>query len=190
MMENENTENEGIYEDSTLSDFIIREISEHKIDVKLNDEWLNIFDIIETKLEEESLAGYYYDDFTEIIFNDKKYYKISLEEKEYTITDYNPYLILDFNNKKVIRNALGMMGDITECYWDEYGNELIIKGEYTDVDFNNSSLIQLLMAGITYITAQSIIDLRKQGKITKEKINELLESNIINDTYFLRFYKK
>ena len=82
------------------------------------------------------------------------------------------------------------MGEITERYWDKYGNELIINGEYDDVDFNNSSLIQFLMAGITYITAQSIIDLRKQGKITKEKINELLESNIINDTYFLRYYKR
>lgn len=190
MMENENATKESINEDTALSEFIIRELSEHKIDVKLNDEWLNLFDIIETRLEEESIAGYYYDDFTEITFNNKKYYTISLEEKELSTTDYNPYLILDFNNKRVIRNAWGMMGNITESYWDEYGNELIINGEYNDVDFNNSSFIQLLMAGITYITAQSIINLREEGIITKEKINKLLESNLINDVYFLRYYHR
>ncbi len=183
-MENEKSSNNGIFEDISLSEFIIREISEQKIDVQLNDDWINLFGIIETRLEEKSLNGYYYSDFEEITINDKKYYRMSLDEKEYDITDYNPYLILDFNNKMIIRNAWGMMGDITECYWDEYGNEVIINGEYYDVDFNNSTLIQLLMAGITYTTAQSIIDLRQQGTITKEKINELLESKVINDTYF------
>ena len=182
--------NECIFEDITLSDFIKRELSKQKSDVKLNDDWLYLLDIIETRLEEESSGGYYYHDFMEIIFNGKKYYTLSLDDKEVMITDYCPYLILDFNNKRVIRNALGMMGEVTECYWDEYGNELIINGEYYEVDFNNNSLIQLLMAGITYITAQNIIDLREQGLITKDKINELLESNIINDAYFLRFYKR
>ena len=189
-MENQNSSNEGIFEDITLSDFIIREISKQKIDVQLNDDWINVFDIIEFKSEHNSLSGYYYSGFREIKINDKKYYKINLEVKELAITDYYPYLILDFNNKRVIRNVGGMMGEITRSYWDEYGNELIIHGKYDDVDFNNSSLIQLLMAGITYVTAQSIIDLRQQGTITKEKINELLESNVINDAYFLRFYTR